>query len=142
MAHTIAPKAFDALASICASLIACDGHVDDSEVGGFLLAAEDLGMDMDAAQEVLEARLTELEGGTTVDQMLASGCSSLPASMRPLALETAVHILLADGEFSATEMVRLASLRQLLDLSEEMLLMLVAREANAAEELEVEAVTK
>ncbi len=123
-------KDLDAFAGIAAALAACGG-VDDTEIAAFLLAAEDLGVDVDEAEAAIGRHLGAIESKPdAADRLLQASCDAVPASHRNLAMELAVHIVMADGDLSAGEVWRLTATRVLLGVSEEILMMMVAHEVS------------
>ena len=126
--------ALDAFAGIAAALASCGG-VDDSEVAAFLLAAEDLGCDGAQAEAAIGRHLEALGSGSdaAVDKLLRDSCEAVPSAQRNLAMELAVHVVMADGDLSAVEVWRLTATRVLLGVSEEMLIMMVAHEVSNAD---------
>lgn len=139
MAKKLTMKTVDAFTGIAAALAACDG-VDQNEIAAFLLAAEDLGIDEATADAAMDRRLAEIEAKPKcVDQMLRDSCEAVPASQRRLAMELAVHVVMADHDLSAAEIWRLTATRILLDVSEETLLMMVANEVANDDAMKVSA---
>lgn len=121
-------KDLKSLSGIGAVLASCGG-VRDNEIAAFLLAAEDLGFSPDVAERALAEHLASIgDDDAKADHLLRTSCEALPAAHRSLAMELAVHVVLADGELSAGEVLRLTAVRMLLGVSEELLITLVARE--------------
>ena len=137
--RSVNSKELESFAGIAAALISCGG-VDDGEVAAFLLAAEDLGLDLDAAEASLGRHLASIDSSSdAADRLLRDACESLPPARRKLAMELAVHVVLADGELSAGEIWRLTATRVLLGVSEEILLMMVAHEVSKSTDFDVSA---
>ena len=128
--RAMSAKDLDAFAGIAAALAACGG-VDDSEIAAFLLAAEDLGFDVDEAEAAIGRHLETIgSNANAADRLLQTCCDAVPSSHRNLAMELAVHVVMADGDLSAGEVWRLTATRVLLGVSEEMLMMMVAHEVS------------
>lgn len=139
MPKKIDPKCLNSLAGIAAALSHADGVTDEGEVAAFLVAAEELGASDSEASEMINAHLEKLESGTKPEDLLAASCQSIGKRHRRLALQLATQVLLADGELTKSELHRLVATRMLLDASEELLLSLLASEAQSNPEFELTA---
>ncbi len=142
MTRKLTTKTIEAFAGIGAALAACDG-VDQKEIAAFLLAAEDLGIDEEVAEKALDDHLAEIEADPRrVDSLLRDSCEAVPAGHRRVAMELAVHMVMADHELSVVEIWRLTATRILLGVSEETLLMMVANEVANDDAMKVSAVNQ
>lgn len=132
-------KDLHSLAGLAAVLASCGG-IRDNEIAAFLLAAEDLGFATDDAEAAIGQHLDSIgNDDDAADRLLRTCCEAVPAARRNLAMEMAVHIVLADGELSAGEVFRLTAVRLLLGVPEELLLTLIAREVAMSKDFAVTA---
>jgi hypothetical protein len=139
MAKKIDAKTLNALAGIAAALSHVDGITDEGEVAAFVVAAEEMGASEADATDAINAHLEALDGGTKPEDLLAACCRSVGKGHRRLAMQLATQVLLADGELTKSELHRLVATRMLLDASEELLLSLLANEAQSNPEFELAA---
>lgn len=139
MPKKIDAKCLRALAGIAAALSHADGVTDEGEVAAFLVAADELGASETDASDAINAHLESLESGAKPEDLLAASCQSLGKGHRRLAMQLATQVLLADGELTKSELHRLVATRMLLDASEELLLSLLANEAQSNPEFELAA---
>lgn len=107
------------VARICLALSFLDGDVDAAEVAAFELAARDLGVSKADCSALIKGALRDVHAhARNLDGLIMAECRKVPKAQHAGLFEAAAHMVLADGELTDAECLRLAALRAFLGLSE------------------------
>ena len=105
-------KQFDSITKVCIALSYLDGDVDSAELAAFELVVRDLGMPKTDVAAAIQSALEFVHtNGDGLDAIIAAECEKLPQSLHVGLFEAAAHMVLADGELTDAECLRLAALR-------------------------------
>ncbi len=127
------------VARICLALSFLDGDVDAAELAAFELAVRDLGFPKSEVASLIESALRDVQShARNLDGLIAAECRKVPKAQHAGLFEAAAHMVLADGELTDAECLRLAALRSFLGLSEAAAIAVVASVAHAEPKLKVE----
>ena len=127
------------VARICLALSFLDGDVDPAELAAFELAIRDLGCSKSDVSDLINRALRDVQShARNLDGLIASECKKIPKANHARLFEAAAHMVLADGQLSDAECLRLAALRSFLGLSEAAAFAIVASVAHAEPKLTVE----
>ena len=126
------------VARICLALSFLDGDVDPAELAAFELAIRDLGCSKSDVSDLIHRALRDVQShARNLDGLIAAECKKIPRANHASLFEAAAHMVLADGELSDAECLRLAALRSFLGLSEAAAFAIVASVAHAEPKLTV-----
>lgn len=129
---------FASVARVCLALSFLDGDVDPAEVAAFELAVRDLGLPKSAVTATIRSALEDIHRhASNLDGLIMSECQRIPASQRIGLFEAAAHMVLADGELTDAECLRLAALRSFLGIPEAAAYAVVAAVAHREPKLEM-----
>jgi uncharacterized tellurite resistance protein B-like protein len=131
-------KQFQSVARVCIALAFLDGDVDPRELAAFELAMRDFGVAKTEVSGLIDGALRDVQShARNLDGFIADECKNLPRAQHAKLFEAAAHMVLADGEMTDAECLRLASLRGFLGLPEPVALAIVASVAHHEPKLEV-----
>ena len=125
-------KQFDSITKVCIALSYLDGDVDSAELAAFELVVRDLGMPKTDVAAAIQSALEFVHAnGDGLDAIIAAECEKLPQSLHVGLFEAAAHMVLADGELTDAECLRLAALRSFLGIPEAAAYAVIASVAHA-----------
>ncbi len=132
-------KLLDALATICAAMSYADGDVDPAEIAAFHLVARDLGAKPMAASTMIGDAIARVSApGANPEDMIAAACRGLSRANRPALFEAATHVLVADGELTDAECLRLGALASFLQIPASAVIASVASVVHGNPELDID----
>jgi uncharacterized tellurite resistance protein B-like protein len=127
------------VARICLAFSFLDGDVDAAELAAFELAVRDLGFPKAEVADLVGSALRDVQShARNLDGLIAAECRKIPKAQHAGLFEAVAHMVLADGELTDAECLRLAALRSFLGLSEAAAIAVVASVAHAEPRLKVE----
>jgi uncharacterized tellurite resistance protein B-like protein len=131
-------KQCQSVARVCIALAFLDGDVDPTELAAFELVMRDFGVAKTEVSGLIDRALRDVQShARNLDGFIADECKNVPKAQHARLFEAAAHMVLADGEMTDSECLRLASLRGFLGLSEPIALAIVASVAHHEPKLEV-----
>lgn len=130
---------FQSVARVCLALSFLDGDVDPAEVAAFELAVRDLGLPRAAVTATIRAALEDIHRHSkNLDGLIMSECRRIPRSQHVGLFEAAAHMVLADGELTDAECLRLAALRSFLGIPEAAAYAVIASVAHREPKLDIQ----